>query len=162
MLLFGLFGCGGDLKNEKIAETTAEMMIERINRGDTDGIKSLFSETAIAEAADLDAEIALFFDWFNEKIITVEKHPVQLDTMYTAQGTINRTRLYWIVSTERHSYTLFIYQITSDEVEAKNEGIYAVQITDNELAEEWEKATGERYLYDDESHAGLLTSCDLG
>lgn len=161
-LLFSLLGCGGDLKNEKIAEATFDTMIECINHEDKDGLKSLFSETAIEEATDLDSEIALFFDWFDEEIITVEKHHIQLHKTYTAQGDIYRTRLYWKVYTEGHSYTLFIYQITTDEIEPKNEGVYAMQITDNELAEEWEKATGERYLYDDESHAGLLTSCDLG
>ncbi|MBQ8935987.1 MAG: DUF5104 domain-containing protein [Oscillospiraceae bacterium] len=162
MLLFSLLGCGGDLRNEKIAEATFDTMIECINHEDKEGLKSLFSETAIEEATDLDSEIDLFFNWFDGEIITVEKGPIPLGERITAQGCIYHTQIYWHVYTKEHYYTVFIYQITTDEIEPKNEGIYAVQITDNELAEEWEEATGERYLYDEESHAGLHTSCDLG
>ena len=46
IMIFNLCGCGSDVKNEKIAEDTADRIVDMINDRDASGLKSVFSEKA--------------------------------------------------------------------------------------------------------------------
>lgn len=156
IMIFNLCGCGSDVKNEKIAEDTADRIVDMINDRDASGLKSVFSEKAKENAKDIDGEIAELFEWFDGEITRIDKKYVQLGTLYTKDGVTNSVRVdYHLYTTEKH-YVLYILHFTSDTADKSNEGVFSIKVSDYDAVQLWQEMHAEKYVYVETETPGVF------
>ncbi len=120
-------------------EDAAEKMsriIEYINERDKEGLKSMFSDRALEEAENFDENAELLFDFIEGDIVSFEKSDGQYVSESVDYGEIVReVASFFLVETDRESYSFLINDIPRDDVNEENEGIYMllVVLKENEM-----------------------------
>ena len=156
IMVFSLFGCGSDIRNEKIAERTADRIVDMIKNEDKSGLKTVFSEKAKENAEDLDGEITELLEWVDRDVTHIEKKHIQLDTLYTGRGTTNTVRVDYHLYTREKHYVLYIIHFTSDQVDRSNEGVFSIKVSDYDAAQVWQEKHAEKYIYEESETPGVF------
>lgn len=108
-------------------EKTIEKIVNYINIKDSDGIRLLFSETALDEANGMDEGISYLFSIVGE-IKKYERIGGSVDKSndYGVKEEKHRYRYY--LYTENETYLISVFEVTKDDINSKNIGIYSIKL----------------------------------
>lgn len=126
-------------KNIKDANEILEKILLYIENKDKEGLKSMFSEKALAEAVDFDQSMERLFNFVDGTIISwgdragmvakdINSGKKRIEMMYS-----------YDLKTEQYIYKICFIACTISAENPEEEGLYMVQLFDKENASEWGK-----------------------
>lgn len=131
-------------KNNKFAETRMEEVFDAIKQKNKDAIRGMFSENAVNEAGELDAEIDRLLSFVQGNLVSwsMDESPIVFDS--TEYGSKKKQLVTWYtLNTDEQNYSVFLVDYPIDTIDPKNVGLYSMRILrtedENKLSGTWEE-----------------------
>ena len=115
-------GDEGDIANTKFEEVLAT-----IKNKDRENLKSIFSKNALAEAADIDAEVDRLFALIQGDIVSWEDDKWSSDESVRSGKVSRMIRSWFIVTTTEDTYLFFMLDYDKDQIDPDNQGLYSLR-----------------------------------
>ncbi len=143
-LSLGLSSCGSfssrlTRNDEKTADARFKNIIEAIEKRDKEGLKKMFSPSALKEAKDIDDGIEYIMKFYKGKLKSEDGTVVTSDFKEDGQ-TGSELQCYYKVKTDEEAYTVFFIDQIIDSKNSDNLGLYMLQIikqADEEKEFDW-------------------------
>lgn len=120
-----------------IANESFDRIVAAVNAQDSTALIELFSIKAQSDAASLDENAILFFDYINGEVVSfsrAEESGVSTDS-YTDNGKVRKEiHSFFCVNTEKKEFFLAVKECIQDDFDKSNVGITSLYIID---AEDW-------------------------
>jgi hypothetical protein len=115
------------LTKEEIADARFEAVLATIKDADRDGIKSLFSKKALAQATRIDTEVDDLFNLIQGDVISWERTRLESDE-YVRYVMESRTIQSWYcLTTAEDTYLFFLEDNETDTRDPDNQGLHALR-----------------------------------
>jgi hypothetical protein len=110
-----------------IADACFDEVLAAIDSADKDGIKSLFSKKALAEAADIDAGIDYLFNLIQGDFVSWERTRLGSGDS-VRDGKVSAHILSWYsLTTTEDTYLFFFWNYNEDTIDPDNQGLYTLR-----------------------------------
>lgn len=123
-------GCGQTMihsfwdSDQKVSDDILEKIIEGINNKDEDAIKELFSEYAIENSENFDADVQSMFDFIDDNIVSYEESsPAGSFESSDRNYRIKKISSYYYVSTATEKYFFLIDNYSKNTLESEKQGV---------------------------------------
>lgn len=148
-LSFGLSSCSSfraelfARDDKKIAETRFQNIIEALENNDKEGLKNMFSPSALKEADDIDGDIEYLMKFYQGKVESKEDSRQGSDSKNNGERT-SELKCFYRVTTDEDKYIVFFIDQLVDTKNPDNVGLYMLQIiklSDREKEFDWGNKT---------------------
>ena len=122
-------------ESTKIKDKRSREVFEALKNKDKEGLKKLFSVSALKEAENIDGSIDYVMNLFDGEITSVKggegySSETSSDGVHVSEETYDYT-----ITTDKGDYFLFLLYIGSDSFNKENEGLYMLQLIKEEDSE---------------------------
>ncbi len=118
-----------------------EQIIDAIKNKDTEMLKSLFSQKALAEADDFDSEADSLFGIIQGNVESGERDGISSDiTIEHGKKTV-MARFGLDIKTDKDTYHFYVIDYITDTIDPDNEGVYMLELieyTDQSDLQAWQ------------------------
>ena len=129
-----LGGAGGMISDnyDELTNARIEQILEAIKNKDKKALKSLFSSKALDETIDFDKDIDYLFNLLDGDVINYEQEPGLSTSESRESGKVSKMiRAWYVIETDKNSYTLFFMDYIIDTKNPDNVGLYALRVAEN-------------------------------
>lgn len=129
--------------DEKIADTRFQKIIEALDNKDKEGLKKMFSPSALKEAKDIDGGIDYIIEFYKGKIESKEGSREGSGSNNHGEKT-GGLKCFYRVTTDKDKYIIFFIDQLVDTKNPDNVGLYMLQIiklSDREKEFDWGEKT---------------------
>jgi hypothetical protein len=129
-----LISCNSALKamgyksDKEIADSYFQSIIDSIENKDKEGLKKMFSTSALNEAKDIDSQIDYIMDFFKGDIVSFEGGPGVESSSSHDGGQAVENNYDYTVETDKGKYFIFFKYISKDTYNSENVGLYMLQV----------------------------------
>ena len=114
--------------SETRASDRAEQVIDALQTGDKDALKSLFSEKAISEADDFDGSVDYLFNFFQGNVISWNQDTFSSDEHIDYGKSYEKLITWNFITTDQGTYEFFMIDYNPNTIDPSNEGIYTLRL----------------------------------
>ncbi len=134
LFIFTSCSTGGDRtemlnesKNEQDIKSI-EQILSFIEKKESEGLKAIFSKTAIREDVNLDYEIEYLFNFFKGEVVSYEESGVGESETNENGIKTKKVRSFYEVETNVEKYLVFLFEVAVDTNNPENLGVYSLRI----------------------------------
>lgn len=126
---FFLVSCGLVFDEGKHREDQVKAIVSALESKDSEEIKVLFSQRALDEVEDWNADVAALFGFFGGNILTWEwSDSASGDKVVENEKKSTMLRYGFDVVTDADEYCFFVIDYAEDTIDSRNKGLYMLEI----------------------------------